>query len=361
MKIALITDTHFGARNDNQLFQKQFNKFYDEIFFPYITKNNIKHVIHLGDLVDKRRTVNYVTLKNMRKVFLDRLSENVIHTHIIVGNHDAYYKNTNSVNSVESLINRYTPFIDVYSDVTTLCFPSDASGLWDGGYKVCFIPWICADNAKETFKHIKETEAQIAFGHLNINGYPMFKGKLCDHGYDRKEFNKFDMVFSGHFHTKSNDDKIYYLGSPYQMNWNDYDDQKGFHVFDLETREIDFIKNPYAMFHQIHYDEVNITDSMDDKYDYSYIKDCYLKVIVGEKNNHMIFEKFMDKIYKNNPADLKIVESLSDYVSSDEIINEAEDTLTILETNVNGVELECDKKKLNILFSDLYNEALAVE
>ena len=81
----------------------------------------------------------------------------------------------------------------------------------------------------------------MAFGHLNINWYPMCKGRLSDHGYDRKDFSKFDMVFSGHFHTKSNDDKIHYLGAPYQMNWNDYDDQKGFHILDLKTREVEFI------------------------------------------------------------------------------------------------------------------------
>ena len=152
------------------------------MFFPTIFKKKIKHVVHLGDLVDKRRTINYVTLNEMRKNFLDPLIENVIHTHIIVGNHDAYYKNTNQINAIGELIDRYTPFVDVYDEAVTIKL---RDGIGEEGYEVCFIPWICADNAKDTFKHIKNTQAQLAFGHLNINGYPMFKGRLSDHGYDR--------------------------------------------------------------------------------------------------------------------------------------------------------------------------------
>lgn len=344
MKIVLITDTHFGARNDNKIFQKYFNKFYSEIFFPAL--EGIDTVIHLGDLVDKRRTINYVTLDEMRRNFLDVLIEKEIDTHIIVGNHDAYYKNTNQINSIGQLINRHTPFITVHDSVSTIKI---------GEYDLCFIPWICADNADETFKHIKNTTAQLAFGHLNINGYPMFKGRLSDHGYSKKDFSKFDMVFSGHFHTKSNDEKIYYLGAPYQMNWNDYDDQKGFHILDLETREVEFIKNPYAMFHKLYYKEGSQENDFND------FEDTYLKVIVEDKSNPVQFEKYMDNVYKSNPADLKIIQELSDNLGIDDAIDETEDTLTVLSNYVNDLELDCDKKLLNDLFSELYSEALSLE
>ena len=345
MKVVLITDTHFGARNDNRIFQNYFNRFYHDIFFPELFKREIKTVIHLGDLVDRRRTINFVTLDEMKNNFINVLVENNIDTHIIIGNHDAYYKNTNQINSVNQLISSYVPHINVYDTSTTVSI---------GEYELCFIPWICADNAKETFKHIKKTKAQLAFGHLNINGYPMFKGRLSDHGYERKDFDKFDMVFSGHFHTKINDDKVYYLGAPYQMNWNDFDDQKGFHILDLETREIEFIKNPYAMFHKLYYEENSKEKN------FSQYEESYLKVIVEEQNNPVKFQKYMDKLYKANPADLKIIQDVSEY-SSDDVIDETEDTLTVLENYVNDLELDCDKKKLNSIFSELYSEALSVE
>ena len=46
MKIALLNDTHFGVRNDSPAFIKYQNRFYDELFFPYIKENNINTLIH---------------------------------------------------------------------------------------------------------------------------------------------------------------------------------------------------------------------------------------------------------------------------------------------------------------------------
>ena len=58
MKIALITDTHFGARNDSLLFLDFFRKFYENIFFPTLKERGIKEIIHLGDVVDRRKFIN---------------------------------------------------------------------------------------------------------------------------------------------------------------------------------------------------------------------------------------------------------------------------------------------------------------
>ena len=103
MKIALITDTHFGARNDSQIFTDHFMKFYNDIFFPYLEENDIKTLIHLGDLVDRRKYINYVTLNSIRRDFIFRLGDMGVDTHIIIGNHDTYYKNTNRINAVQEL------------------------------------------------------------------------------------------------------------------------------------------------------------------------------------------------------------------------------------------------------------------
>ncbi len=103
MKIALLNDTHFGCRNDSPAFMNYHNRFYDEIFFPYIKENNIKRLIHLGDVVDRRKFINFKTAHTFREEFMHRLYKEGIDTHIILGNHDTYYKNTNEVNAIKNL------------------------------------------------------------------------------------------------------------------------------------------------------------------------------------------------------------------------------------------------------------------
>ena len=87
-KIVLLTDTHFGARNDSAIFREYFFKFYNELFFPFLEDNNIKTVVHLGDIVDRRKYINFNTLKSFRDDFVFRLGRMGIDTHIIIGNHD---------------------------------------------------------------------------------------------------------------------------------------------------------------------------------------------------------------------------------------------------------------------------------
>ena len=94
MKIALLNDTHFGARNDSPAFLDYFMRFYNEIFFPYCKESNIKTLIHLGDVVDRRKFINHNTAHNFKKVFWDKLDELNIKTYVIIGNHDTYYKLT---------------------------------------------------------------------------------------------------------------------------------------------------------------------------------------------------------------------------------------------------------------------------
>ena len=96
MKIALLSDTHFGARNDSKIFDDFFKKFYDEVFFPYLNEHQIKTVFHLGDVFDRRKYVNFHTLQSCKNYFFEPLANNGIEMFVIPGNHDVYYKNTNN-------------------------------------------------------------------------------------------------------------------------------------------------------------------------------------------------------------------------------------------------------------------------
>jgi DNA repair exonuclease SbcCD nuclease subunit len=350
MKIALIADTHFGARNDNTSLQRYFIRFLDEIFFPHLTEHNIDTVIHLGDLVDKRKNISYLTLNGVRKEFIERLDWQGSKTHFIVGNHDTYYKNTNQINSINELF-AGIPDITVYDKATTVNFD---------GVDICMLPWLCQDNLEESMRHVEETTAQIAMAHLELTGFNMQKGVICPHGSNKKDFQKFDIVMSGHFHYKSDDGHIYYLGNPYEMMWSDYGVQKGFHIFDTDTSSLEFIDNPYKMFHRINYDDSDkeLDEILDQ--DFSIYENAYIKVVVVDKTNPFLFDRYIDALQKVEPTDISIIEEF-DVGMEDGDVEFVEDTLTILDNYLDSKELDVDKSKVKSVIRSVYNEAISIE
>lgn len=351
-KIAVLGDTHFGARGDSPHFHKHFKRFYEEFFFPYLKENNIEYIFQLGDVFDRRKFVNYQTLRNARDYFFNPLDTNY-KSWLLVGNHDTYYKNTNEVNSLDLLIREY-------NNIHQVQHPYETS--FDG-VSILMVPWICSENYTEVMKAIEMSRSQICIGHFEINGFEMHKGAMCDSGMDSSIFNKFDLVLSGHFHTRSKQGSINYVGTPYEMTWADCNDPKGFHILDTSTRELKFVESPYRMYSRIFYDDVDKTMADIIVDDYSQYKDTIVKVVIKNKTNPYWFDMFIEKLEKVGVFDLQVVEdhlnlNLED---DDDIISEAEDTLTILNKYVDQLDLNVDKPKLEGLLRSLYNEALSME
>jgi len=190
----------------------------------------------------------------------------------------------------------------------------------------------------------------------------MHRGQYSDSGYEKELFRKFDTVLSGHFHHKSDDGQIYYLGSPYEMTWSDYDSPKGFHIFDTGTRELERIVNPYTLFEKIYYDDSE--SSFGDKYDMSSFKDKYVKLIVVNKKDLYGFDKFVDRLLAADAHDVKIIEDFSELDAtnvSDDIVENTEDTMTLLEKYVDELDVTLDKTRLKNTMKSLYNEAQDLE
>ena len=352
MKVAIITDTHFGARNDNDNFNEYFYKFYEGVFFPYLQTHNIKTVLHLGDLMDRRKYVSYKTAKDFRERFILPLKHLKVDFHCLVGNHDIYFKNTNDVNSLQELIGQTSNKFHLYADATEVNI---------GGLDILFMPWINQQNYIYSMGMIDETKAKVCMGHLEIKGFQMHKGQINDHGYDKELFKKFHTVFSGHFHHKSDDGQIYYLGNPYEIYWNDYNDKKGFHIFDTETLELERIVNPFRLHEKIYYD-----DSQEDydKHDVKKYLKKYVKVIVVNKKDLYKFDMFMERLLKANAHEVKIVENFTDAGAdnvSDDIVKYAEDTTTLLDKYIDELEIDLDKDRLKNTMRGLYNEAQDLE
>jgi DNA repair exonuclease SbcCD nuclease subunit len=354
MKIALITDTHWGARNDSPLFLEYYEKFYSGTFFPTLDKEGIDTVIMLGDTFDRRKYINYLTLKRAKEIYFDELAKRKIKTFILVGNHDTTYKNTNEVNSIELLL-------EDYSNITAISGPKTINVYQ---HDICMMPWICAENAEVSMNMLKDTKAEICMGHFEIAGFAMHRGMPSLEGLERAIFRKFYHTFSGHYHHKSSSDDIHYLGNPYQLTWQDYGDDRGFHIYDLSDRSLDFVVNPNIMFHRIVYDDKTesikeITDKKLDIY-----TNTYVKVVVVNKTNPYLFDKFMNNLYNVNPADITIAEDFTDLTDGveDDMVDQAEDTLTILNKFVDSVkEDNIDNTRLKTLLKELYVESLNQE
>ncbi len=355
MKIALITDTHWGVRNDSQVFLTYFEKFYRECFFKYLDDHDINTIIHLGDIVDRRKYINYVTLRAFKENFVKPVKDREIDLHVIVGNHDIPYRSSNEINAMREIFEHgNNQYVKTYDNPTNINMD---------GCDIALMPWIHPGNFQTCATFIDKTPAQVLFGHLELQGFEMSRGLVMNEGYSAEMFKHFDVVASGHYHHKSTRGNINYLGAPYEMTWHDYDDPRGFHIFDTETRTFEFIKNPYKMFYKLWYDDEGkeLQDVVEQ--DYSEYENTYLKVIVTSKTNPYWFDLFLDKLYKVNPANLSIVDDNKnlDQLNEDEIVNEAEDTLTIMHNYVNATEMDVSATDLNKLLQSLYSEAQSME
>lgn len=354
MKIAIITDQHFGARNDSTQFLDFYQKFYEGTFFPKLEEEGIDTLLILGDTFDRRKYVNFYSLKRTKDMFFDPLQRKGIKVFMLAGNHDTYYKNTNDVNSVDLLLREYDN-ITVIDDPTEIQIDKT---------KLCMMPWICPENYESSMELLKNTEADICCGHFEIAGFAMYRGHPSEDGLNREMFRKFDYTFSGHYHHKSSADGIYYLGNPYELTWQDYNDSRGFHLFDLNTRELTFVKNPNVMFHRITYDDKEESITEITNKDLSKYTNTYVKVVVVNKTNPYLFDKFMAKLYDVNPIDVTIAEDFMDLTEGvdDDMIDQAEDTLTILNKYVDSItEDNIDNNKLKTILRELYVEALNLE
>ena len=350
MKIALLNDTHFGVRNDSQAFRDYQLKFYNEIFFPYLKENNINTLVHLGDVVDRRKFINFQTASIFRDQFWDRLYKEKIDTHIIIGNHDTYFKNTNDVNAIENLYSSFDkvnePFI--YTKSTVVEF--------DGTPKL-FVPWICDDNYDHSMNMLNTAKADLCFGHLEIKGIEMQNGVINEYGLAKSDFSRFEKVVSGHFHKHTDDGQIFYCGAQYEMTWSDYKDPKAFHVFDTETREMTRISNPFTIHKKIIYDDKKKDYT---NYDIQPYHNHFVKLIVLNKTDNEVFDKFVERLYNEITIhDLNIVEDYSDIKASvrEDILEMGEDTVTFLNNYVDQLETDVSKTKLKEYLKSIYIEA----
>lgn len=343
MKVGLICDTHFNFKKGSKFFHDYFEKFYLEIFYPSLRKYKIDTVIHMGDAFDNRKITDYWSIDWTKRVILEPLKKYDVH--LILGNHDIFYKNTTKLNSPMLLLNGYNN-IKIYSQPQTVTIDKT---------DILFVPWITSESEEMTLKAIQTTSAKVVMGHLELEGFYVNRGLLQEEGMNSKIFHKFERVFSGHYHTRSDDGKIFYLGNPYQMFWNDCNDIRGFTIFDTDTYELIRIDNPFSIFKICYYDEDNIPNPEE-------YEDCLVKLIIKNKKDQVKYEKFLDSLIKVQPKDLKIIENIqinSDF-EVDEIV-ENEDTVSLLKRYVDESEIKLNKNRIKNLIQSIHQESFQLQ
>ena len=344
-KIAIITDQHFQARKTSKSFHNYFLKFYEEIFFPYLESNNIKTVIDLGDTFDNRNFLDPIAIDWAKRNYYDRLQSMGIDHHIIVGNHTAKFKNSNKISSVDLILREYNN-ITIYKEATETII---------NNCLILFLPWINQENEEFTIQKINGSKAKVVMGHLELNGFSPYVGHVMEDGRDFDSLQKFEKVFSGHYHTRSDNGRIYYVGNPYELYFNDMDDRRGFVIFDPETLVHDYVDNPFRMHYQVFY------DGSENAIDVSELEDKIVRVVVKKQDNFKHFDDFISRINNANPMELKIVQPPQELQFEEFIETENEDTFSILNRFIDESDIDHDKGKIKSIINQVYHDVHQLE
>ena len=349
MQYAILTDTHFGARNDSQQFLDYFLDFIENQFIPECEQRNIKNILHLGDLMDRRKFVNYNTLNQVRERFLQQLQDRDMKMWCLIGNHDTYYKNTSSINSLNELFgDRFTCF-EAVEKPTELNLD---------GTPIALIPWINKENQEECHEFIRNTNAELICGHFELNGYEVLRGIKFDGGMDDNILRKFNKVFSGHFHQRHRKNNVHYLGTPYQITFSDLNERKGFYIYDTETEDLEFVENDRKMFLSIDYTD----KTFEELTDLTQFESKYIKMFVKERKSQTKFDTFIENLYDAKVGSLTIIEEDGIPIIDEDVADMSLDTLSMIYkeaedfySSIEGI----DVNKLKRLIQDIYMEAIS--
>ena len=346
MKLAVLNDTHCGVRNSSDIFLKYQERFFGEVFFPYLKENNITQILHLGDYYDHRKFVNFKALNDNRKVFLEPMRDLGITMDIIPGNHDVYYKNTNQLCSLKELLGYFTSNVNILMEPTVLDYD---------GLKIGCLPWINAENSERYLNWLQNVKCDWIGAHLELSGFDMMRGIKSPHGMSSDLFKRFEVVMSGHFHTKSSKDNIYYLGSQMEFTWADAGDPKHFHIIDTETRVLTPVRNPLTMFTKIFYDDTKGVPQINKEN----LEEHFVKVVVVNKTDPFKFDKFIDAIQQIKVHELKIAETFDEFIGANVLDDNisVEDTTELLDSYIEAVETDLDKDRMKTTMRSLYVEA----
>ena len=354
MTAALVTDLHFGARNDSDAVRRNQRRFWNDVFFPTIRERGVDEIVVLGDVFDKRRTVNFLTLNAAVQMFFEPLEAHILakpgrKCRILVGNHDSYYRDRLGLNALD--LERGSIFPNAHripdGDLRIVSGPAEDEV---DGRKAVLLPWICAENEAKALEMASGADPEtVLFAHLELKGFEMQKGLMMKEGMDASAFGGFKSVYSGHYHQPSKDGNVRYLGAPYEMTWADAESDRGFWIWDGAADKLDYVRNPHRMHH------IFDLENKGRGFDRDAVEEGNIvRIVVGEDTSMLddavaAFEAIGTTVDVVHRAKLKDTEG-------EEIdLTDVEDTRKILIRRIQSLELNADNMaKLEKLFDELY-------
>jgi len=349
-EVAIITDIHFDVRNGSSYFASKYLQFFENVFFPELQRRNIKTVWILGDTWEYRTKIHAASLNFALSSFFDRLAAADIKVIMIYGNHDVAFRTDNSVNTIDFLGDMY-PNIHVVRDFETIMHDD---------VPVHFVSWINKSNSEEMFRKIAEVTPSILCGHLEVNGFETTRGITAHGMMEPTLFDRFQRVFSGHFHIRANRGSIYYLGNPFQTNWGDYGYDRGFHIFDPSSLDLQFIKNPFEVYAVIEYDDGTDIDA----FPYEQYAEKIVRVYIPSYRdvNPGKLGIFNERLQSTTKLAEVVEQSKESRLQMDLDMSSHFDNRTLINSYIDQMDTpkSIDKDKLSRLFMNVYNEALTM-
>lgn len=343
-KVIILGDTHFGARGSNQLTEHWQRRFYEDVFWPYVEENNIKKIIQTGDYFDNRQAINLRSLAFQQEVFVDKAAELGVEVMGIVGNHDIPLRHSLKNSSPVQIVNRneHCHFTDVIQDIQI------------GDRTITLMPWICKENYEECKARIKQG-GDIIVGHYEIEGFVMHAGCVSKEGINMSDFKGWNRVISGHYHTQSQKGNIQYVGTPYQMSWNDATSKHGFWVLDTFDDTMDFVENKLRYFNRLVWNdgcEQNIEG----------LDKTYVKITIKKKTDFESFEKFIDRVNFQTPHEVKIIESFEEFNQENvSVMIQGLTTEDLISEYVEDVATDTNKESVKKILLTILDEANNLE
>ncbi len=340
-KIAILGDTHWGVRNDDRDLLATQVKFTRDVFLPRALECDA--VLHLGDLFDRRKYLNFQTAKDCRAAFLEPLVSKGIPITLTVGNHDDYYRDTNSVNAPEVI------FGDVM-DVVTVPTMRRVAGL-----DVACVPWVTDENRQSTGAMLSAARGGLCVGHLELIGFDYHRGQSAEHGQDPMDFQNYDMVLSGHYHTRSVRGNVRYVGATAEYTWSDYDDPRGFSILDTETMKLEFVQNELRDHHKISLTQSSVI--LDDSL--ASHRPAFVKLTVAPNVDRSLVDEVVGNLEGAGHHNLQVIQEVHDGIPLEEVPELGEltgDTVTLMESVIDSSEF-LNKDDAKLLIRKLYGQA----